>query len=151
MENKPANKPQHRFRLNNVAYDHIVDYCKTHELARGNMSTALELMILEHAEMSKQSLNANFIAEIVSKKVNDSVEEIIKERVNNTLRKIQLGVNNADRNTQVSIEMLQGYIQMQNLEHLMSTQDNYPPFLSKAENLVDEKISNLKQIKDNEL
>jgi hypothetical protein len=56
-----------------------------------------------------------------------------------------LGTNNADRNTQILIELLQGYIQMQNLEHIVTTDIYKPEFLTEIENLVHERITTMKQ------
>ncbi|MEB2282409.1 hypothetical protein LAV73_20910 [Lysinibacillus xylanilyticus] len=57
-------------------------------------------------------------------------------------------MNNIDRNTQILIEILQGFMQMQNVEQIETTNIYKPIFLTEAENLVQEKITSMKQRKD---
>lgn len=64
------------------------------------------------------------------------------------LKKILLGTNNADRNTQILIELVQGYMQSENINYIITTEDNVPPFIKDVNDLITRRISKLKQIKD---
>ncbi|OLP64753.1 hypothetical protein BACPU_23430 [Bacillus pumilus] len=72
----------------------------------------------------------------------------VNETISNELNRVRLGTNNADRNTQILIELLQGFMQMQNIERIMTTDMHKPLFLTEAESLVQEKITMKKQRKD---
>lgn len=131
-------KHQFRARLKNVNYEYLEDYQITNDFS--NISETLDVILQEHKELKKNNWNLQYIAHTVATQVN--------ETISNELNRVRLGTNNADRNTQILIELLQGFMQMQNIEHIMTTDMHKPVFLTDAESLVQEKITMMKQRKD---
>jgi len=131
-------KHQFRARVKNVNYEYLEDYQITNDF--GNMSETLDVILQEHKELKKNNWNLQYITHTVATRVN--------ETISNELNRVRLGTNNADRNTQILIELLQGFMQMQNIEHIMTTDMHKPVFLTDAESLVQEKITMMKQRKD---
>ncbi|MEK3889645.1 hypothetical protein [Bacillus sp. FSL K6-3431] len=114
------------------------DYQITNDFS--NISETLDVILQEHKELKKNNWNLQYITHTVATQVN--------ETISNELNRVRLGTNNADRNTQILIELLQGFMQMQNIEHIMTTDLHKPVFLTDAESLVQEKITMMKQRKD---
>lgn len=131
-------KHQFRARVKNVNYEYLEDYQITNDFS--NISETLDAILQEHKELKKNNWNLQYIAHTVSTQVN--------ETISNEINRVRLGTNNADRNTQILIELLQGFMQMQNIEHIMTTDMHKPVFLTDAESLVQEKITMMKQRKD---
>ncbi|MGE8081241.1 hypothetical protein [Peribacillus loiseleuriae] len=114
------------------------DYQITNDFS--TISETLDAISQEHKELKKYNRNLQYISHTVATQV--------IETISNELNRIRLGTNNADRNTQILIELLQGFLQMQNIEHTMTTDIHKPVFLTDAESLVQEKITMMKQRKD---
>lgn len=131
-------KHQFRARVKNVNYEYLEDYQITNDFS--NISETLDVILQEHKELKKNNWNLQYITHTVATQVN--------ETISNELNRVRLGTNNADRNTQILIELLQGFMQMQNIEHIMTTDLHKPVFLTDAESLVQEKITMMKQRKD---
>ena len=133
-----STKHQFRARVKSINYDYLEDYQIVNDF--GNIGETLDAILQEHKELKKNDWNLQYIAHTVSTQVNDTIST--------ELNRVRLGTNNTDRNTQILIELLQGFMQMQNLEHIVTTDLVKPPFLTDVENLVQEKITSMKQRKD---
>lgn len=131
-------KHQFRARVKNVNYDLLEDYMILNDY--GNIGEALDAMIAEHKELSTQSWSLRYASSVVASRVSDSMAK--------ELKKILLGTNNTDRNTQILIELIQGYMQGENINHIINTDDNMPPFLEETKELIHERITKQKQRKD---
>lgn len=131
-------KHQFRARVKNVNYDLLEDYMILNDY--GNIGEALDAMIAEHKELSTQSWSLRYASSVVASRVSDAMAK--------ELKKILLGTNNADRNTQILIELIQGYMQGENINHIINTDDNMPPFLEETKELIHERITKQKQRKD---
>lgn len=142
-------KIQKRFRLSNEALSYIEEYTDNNNIPRGEQSEGLERIIKEHKQLSKQNWSLQYITETVTENVTRSVQVALQKSITNEINKVRLGTNNADRNTQILIELLQGFMQMQNVEQIVTTDIYKPTFLTAAENLVQENITTMKQKKDN--
>ena len=142
-------KIQKRFRLSTEALSYIEEYTDNNDIPRGNQTEGLERIIKEHKQLSKQNWNLQYITETVTDNVTRSVQVALQKSIANDINKVRLGTNNADRNTQILIELLQGFMQMQNVEQIVTTDIYKPTFLTEAENLVQENITTMKQKKDN--
>lgn len=143
-------KRQHRYRIDEDVHQYLKDYAIKNELPRDSSSRALELVIREHKQMTSEKVNMNILAQIVSQNVADSVSELIEAGVAKEVNKIRLGTNNTDRNTQKLIELVQGLLQLQNIDHIMTTDMNAPPFLKQVDDLIESRITEQKQRKDNQ-
>lgn len=143
-------KRQHRYRIDEDVHQYLKDYAIKNELPRDSSSRALELVIREHKQLTSEKVNTNMLAQIVSQNVTDSVSELIEASVSKEVNKIRLGTNNTDRNTQKLIELVQGLLQLQNIDHIMTTDMNAPPFLKQVDELIESRITEQKQRKDNQ-
>lgn len=76
------------------------------------------------------------------------IQEEYKRNFETELKRIRLGTNSTDRNTQILIELLQGFMIMKNINRIPLTKDYKAQFLKDAEQLVKERITHLKQKKD---
>ncbi|WP_133538373.1 hypothetical protein [Kurthia zopfii] len=99
----------------------------------------MDAILEEHKELNKNHWNLQYIAQTVAHTVN--------ERISTELNRVRLGTNNTDRNTQILIELLQGFMQLRNVEHIPTIDLYKPEFLIHAENTVKERIAHQKQRK----
>ena len=104
-----------------------------------NLGEALDAILHEHKELTKNEWNLQYITDSVATQVNITLSK--------ELNRIRLGTNNTDRNKQILIELLQGFIQMQNLKQIVTTDILKPDFLTYSENLVQDRITHQKQRK----
>ncbi len=85
----------YQFRLNNDTISYIEEVSKKENISK---TKALETIIQQHSELKSES--SKIFANLVS--------ETVYEKLKKDLTRIRLGSNNADRNSQVTIELLQG-------------------------------------------
>ncbi len=143
-------KEQFRYRIDPETNQYLKDYATAHSLPLESSALALELIVKEHKKMASEKINMNLMSQIITQNVTDAVGELIKTRVVREVNKIRLGTNNTDRNTQKLIELVQGLLQLQNIEHIMTTDMNAPPFLKQVDDLIESRIAEQKQRKDNQ-
>ncbi|WP_298830057.1 hypothetical protein [uncultured Planococcus sp.] len=149
-ERYPHTKNQYRYRIDENIHQYIKDYSVKKELPRESTSQALELIVREHKQLLSEKVNSNFLAQVISQNVTSAVEEMIGAGITKELAKVRLGTNNTDRNTQKLIELVQGLLQLQNIDHIMTTDMNAPPFLKQVDDLIESRITEQKQRKDNQ-
>lgn len=130
-------KHQFRARVKNVNYDHLEDHMILNDY--GNIGEALDSIIEEHRDLSNQTWSLNYVSNTIA----SNISHAIGEEINKTL----LGINNTDRNTQILIELLQGYMQSKNIKYIITTDDNVPPFIEDVNDLISRRISKMKQRK----
>ncbi|RKD26505.1 hypothetical protein BEP19_16850 [Ammoniphilus oxalaticus] len=99
-------------------------------------------------KLTKEEFSLQYITDTVTEQVTRSVQASLNQTISKEINRIRLGANNIDRNTQILIEMVQGHIQMQNLEYVITTDMVKPPFLKDIEGIVQERIEKQKQRKD---
>lgn len=131
------NKHQFRARVRNINYEYLEDYQITNDYS--NIGEALDAILEEHKELKKNHWNLQYISHTVA--------EIVNERISNELNRVRLGTNNTDRNTQILIELLQGLMQLRNVDHIPTTDMYKPEFLEHTEKIIKERISHQKQRK----
>ncbi|WP_438313219.1 hypothetical protein [Sporosarcina sp. FA9] len=131
-------KHQFRTRVKNINYD----YLENHQIINdfSNIGEALDAILQEHKELSKNDWSLQYISHTVATQVNDTLSTEIN--------RVRLGTNNIDRNTQILTELLQGFMQSQNVQHIIPTNKFKPSFLIDTEKLVEERINTMKQKKD---
>lgn len=132
------NKKQFRARVRYVNYDYLEDYMITNDY--NTKGAALDVILEEHKELKKKHWNLQYISQTVA--------EIVNERISNELNRVWLGTNNTDRNTQILIELLQGLMQLRNVDHIPTTDMYKPEFLEHTEKLIKDRISHQKQRKN---
>lgn len=126
-----------------------LDYLKGFALAKGlgKPNKALEYILKDYADLDNQRSDLNEIATSLKEEIIKEVRVAIKEEVSEEMKRIRLGTNNTDRNTQLLIELLQAKIVADNHNTLIYTDTLKPDFLVEAEALIQERISNKVQKK----
>lgn len=108
---------------------------------------ALDYILTDYPELDNQRFDLRFVANSLKKEIISEVRTAIKEEVAEEMKRIRLGTNNTDRNTQVIIELLQAKLVADNNNTLIFTDTFKPEFLEEAEAVVQERISNKVQKK----
>ena len=132
------NKHQFRARVRNINYEYLEDYQINNDY--NTIGEAVDAIIAEHRELSKNNWSLNYITNVVTSQVSKGVQEEVK--------KAMLGINQADRNTQILIELVQGFMQHYEVEGIITTEVHSPIFMKEVERLVKERITKQKQKKD---
>ena len=92
-------------------------------------SEALDLIIREHRQNSDITTEA--MIKIIEKEVADQIKVDMKEIKNVS--------NDTDRNTQILIEMINGFFVISDYRRLATTEDIIAPALTRASELVDKR------------
>lgn len=112
-------------------------------------STALRLIIDEHQELKNRMFDLNYITNCLKAELIKDVSKFISADVLEEIRRVRLGTNNTDRNTQVLIELVTSWMILNDIEAISSTDKFKPEFLKFAEGVVHKRITLKKQLKDN--
>lgn len=138
-------KPK-RFYISEQNIKYVQDYKNLKET--GDDSTALRLILNEHREMKNHLFDLNYIAVALKNELIKDFRDVISEALLEEIRRVRLGTNNTDRNTQVLIELVTSWMVQSNIEAIMSTDKLKPDFLKFAESVVATRITHKKQKKD---
>lgn len=114
---------------------YIKDYMEEHNIRYNG--EAIVRICREHQASKNTEWSLNYISEIVSKNLHD----ILKSE----LTKIRLGANSADRNTQILIELLNGYFFLEGVDSLITTDKQEMGSVKIAKEVVAERISHARQ------
>ncbi|MGS2751487.1 hypothetical protein ACVAMH_32475 [Bacillus zanthoxyli] len=114
---------------------YIKDYMEEHNIRYNG--EAIVRICREHQATKSSEWSLNYISEIVSKNLHD----VLKSE----LTKIRLGANSADRNTQILIELLNGYFFLESVDSLITTDKQEMGSVKIAKEVVAERISNARQ------
>ncbi|PDZ83408.1 hypothetical protein CON93_21510 [Bacillus toyonensis] len=114
---------------------YIKDYMEEHNIRYNG--EAIVRICREHQASKNTEWSLNYISEIVSKNLHD----VLKSE----LTKIRLGANNADRNTQILIELLNGYFFLEGVDSLITTDKQEMGSVKIAKEVVAERISHARQ------
>ncbi|WP_294168020.1 hypothetical protein [uncultured Clostridium sp.] len=93
-------------------------------------SEALDLIIREHKVNSDITIEAT--VSLIAKEVAELIRPDIKG--------IKKSSNSSDRNSQVIIELLNGFCVVKQYGRLATREDNFAPAVKKAEDFIDDKI-----------
>ncbi|OOR10062.1 hypothetical protein BW897_24275 [Bacillus cereus] len=134
MENK---KIRMKLSLNENVHQYIQDYMDENNIT--HPGDAISKICMEHQASKSTEWSLNYISEIVSKNLHD----ILKSE----LTKIRLGANSADRNTQVLIELMNGYFFANDLdlESIITTDKIEVGGVKIAKEVVADRISHARQ------
>lgn len=126
-----------KLSLNENVHQYIQDYMDENNIT--HPGDAISKICMEHQASKSSEWSLNYISEIVSKNLHD----VLKSE----LTKIRLGANSADRNTQVLIELLNGYFFANDLdlESIITTDKIEVGGVKMAKEVVAERISNARQ------
>lgn len=115
--------------------DYINDYMEEHGIRY--TGEAMGRICKEHDAAKNTEWSLNYITEVVSKNLHD----VLKSE----LTKIRLGANSADRNTQILIELLNGYFFLEGVDSLITTDKQEMGSVKIAKEVVAERISHARQ------
>jgi len=135
-----------RFTISSNNLDYVQSYKDLNDF--NNDSETLRMIIKEHEEYKKRIFDLNYISESIKNDLLSSVSNVITETILDELRRVRLGTNNTDRNTQILLELLQGWMYISKVQAITSTDDFKPDFFLFAESKVKNRIIHQKQKKD---
>lgn len=119
------------------AIDYVAEYQSEHHLK--NFTSAVEAIIDEHKHRSDIDTTDIVIKEIAKQ---------VAEKLSDTLTRIRLGANNADRNSDIILMLLNTLLSYQPLSTLITEET---PQLAKARQIEKDRIAHFRQKKiDNE-
>ncbi|MGH0544820.1 hypothetical protein ACQVPW_25570 [Bacillus cereus] len=115
--------------------DYLKDYMEEHGIRY--TGEAMGRICKEHEAAQNTEWSLNYITEVVSNNLHD----VLKSE----LTKIRLGANSADRNTQILIELLNGYFFLEGVDSLITTDKQEMGSVKIAKEVVAERISHARQ------
>lgn len=114
---------------------YIKDYMEEHGIRY--TGEAMGRICKEHEAAKSTEWSLNYVTEVVSNNLHD----VLKSE----LTKIRLGANSADRNTQVLIELLNGYFFLEGVDSIITTDKQEMESVKMAKKTVEERISHARQ------
>lgn len=144
-DNLNETKQLKRFYLN----ENWIQYIEEVRVQEGfeTSNNALTHILSEHKKLSNNLFNLQFIVSELKREFSSEIQNSIQNGVSEEMKRIRLGTNNTDRNTQILIELLQGFMFINNIKSITTTNDYKPDFLTQTEKVVHERITHLKQKK----
>ncbi|EJR95885.1 hypothetical protein P4T54_29865 [Bacillus mycoides] len=126
-----------KLSLSEDVHQYIQDYMDENNIT--HPGDAISKICMEHQASKSTEWSLNYISEVVSKNLHD----VLKSE----LTKIRLGANSADRNTQVLIELMNGYFFANDLdlESIITTDKIEVGGVKIAKEVVAERISHARQ------
>ncbi|MCS6595316.1 hypothetical protein [Bacillus cereus] len=126
-----------KLSLSEDVHQYIQDYMDENNIT--HPGDAISKICMEHQASKTSEWSLNYISEVVSKNLHD----VLKSE----LTKIRLGANSADRNTQVLIELMNGYFFANDLdlESIITTDKIEVGGVKMAKEVVAERISHARQ------
>lgn len=121
--------------MDQATEDYINDYMEEHGIRY--TGEAMRRICREHEAAKNTEWSLNYVTEVVSKNLHD----VLKSE----LTKIRLGANSADRNTQILIELLNGYFFLEGVDSLITTDKQEMGSVKIAKEVVAERISHARQ------
>ncbi len=121
--------------MDQATEDYIKDYMEEHGIRY--TGEAMGRICKEHEAAKSTEWSLNYITEVVSNNLHD----VLKSE----LTKIRLGTNSADRNTQVLIELLNGYFFLESVDSIITTDKQEMGSVKIAKEVVAERISHARQ------
>jgi hypothetical protein len=128
-------KKRFKLSLNQNVIDYIEDI-KEEQNIKFN-GDAIGFLVAEHQRLKKEQWSLNYVAEAVT----ENLYQTLKEE----LKRIRLGTNNTDRNTQILIELINGMMINESVDDIMTTDQMETKGLITAKNVVQERIENKRQ------
>lgn len=115
---------QKHLRLN----EKDIEYIEEVMLKKGieNFNKGVEIIVKEHKIHSEMGL--------------DLIENMIRTILQNELKKIMYSVNSADKNSQIIMELINGFMIKQNIKDLLFTDEETSPVINKATETVNKRI-----------
>jgi hypothetical protein len=124
-----------RLRLSKESIDYIKWFSEQKGIPHDNRT--INTIIEEHKQFHTQDQ----FEETLINKISENVTKEMKKE----LKRILLGTNNADRNTQILIELMNGWMITNNISDIVTTDDIESQPIKTAKEAVQENIKHLQQ------
>lgn len=132
---------QSRIRLSYEAADYVDQLQEQRD--NDSHSKTIDEIILEHKRHNMIEGETDHKTSMMMAEMNRKMEQELNKHFN----RLQLGVNNTDRNSQVILEVLNGFMIHSDIPHIMTTSDYESPTLVTAKEEVTERIAHMQQRK----
>ena len=129
-----------RVKISEEDLEFLSDFGEQKLFSKNSPNKAFKYILDDYRQLSMQRFDLRFVANELKGELLAELRSAIKEEVSTEMKRIRLGTNNADRNTQILIELLQGYIVSLNKKTLTTTDDYMPAFLIEVQELVQKRI-----------
>jgi len=124
-----------RLRLTKESADYIEEYANENNIPHDNRT--INHIIMEHKNIeSKEKEKQSFVRDI---------SENISKEIKKEMKRLLLGVNNTDRNTQIIIELMNGMLIDQDIKDIITTEDVPSQPVTTAKETVQKRIEHLQQ------
>lgn len=133
-----------RLRISEDSADYIEEFSRRNGIQPTHMNRAINEIIKEHKELKEAVSDKGDLQEDLINQVSESVSLKVK----NEMSRILLGVNNADRNTQMLLQLINGLMINQNFQSILTTDEHETSGLKTARDKVAEDIKHQKQKRD---
>lgn len=131
---------QRRVRMSKHNWDYIDTFWEEKNLPKMSSGKVIEYILNDYRELDLQRFDLRFVANELKKDLLKELTNAFKEVIAEELKRIRLGTNNTDRNTQILIELLQGWMILKDIPTITTTKDFKPQFLVEVEQVVQERI-----------
>ncbi|PQZ50922.1 hypothetical protein CQZ94_26035 [Bacillus sp. MYb209] len=128
-------KVRMKLSLSENVHHYVQEYMEENNIT--HPGDAISKICMEHQASKNTEWSLNYVSEIVSKNLHD----VLKSE----LTKIRLGANSADRNTQILIELLNGYFFLEGVDSIITTDKQEMESVKMAKKTVEERISHARQ------
>ncbi|GEK59422.1 hypothetical protein CHL76_12050 [Marinococcus halophilus] len=120
-------------------------YVKEMKEKRNESSQAkiIDQLLLEHQQEHKDLEKGDYVTSMLMAQMNQKIEQEFHKYFN----RLQLGVNNTDRNSQMLLELMNGLMVSSNISDIMPTSEFTSKPYTTAKEEVNERIANLQQRK----
>lgn len=133
-----------RLRISEDSADYIEEFSRRNGIQPTHMNRAINEIIKEHKELKEAVSDKGDL----QKDLINQVSESVSLKVKNEMSRILLGVNNADRNTQMLLQLINGLMINQNFQSILTTDEHETSGLKTARDKVAEDIKHQKQKRD---
>ncbi|SFM47572.1 hypothetical protein [Salibacterium qingdaonense] len=103
--------PAIRLRLTKESRAYIERYAEENNIVYNNRT--INKIIEEHKQMKEEQTSS----------LASSISQEVSNQINKEIRRIRLGTNNTDRNTQILLELLNGMFVNQSIDDIVTTAD----------------------------
>lgn len=129
-----------RLKILEEDLEFLRDFAEQKNFAKCSPHKALKYILDDYRQLRMQRFDLRFVANELKSDLLAELRNVIKKEVSSEIERIRLGTNNTDRNTQILIELLQGYIVSSNKKVLTTTEEYMPEFLVEMQELVQKRI-----------
>jgi len=117
------------------SHEYLENYKEQHGIRYNG--EALAKIFKEHKNRHDTEWSLKYVSEVVSQNIRETLKE--------DLTKFRLGINSADKNSQIIIEVLNGLLFHNSVDDILTTDVNKMTAIETATKVVEERITNQRQ------